>query len=193
MMKESPSDAEVIQEVLQGDVDRFEILLDRYKRYVFTIVGRRVPYEHVDEIAHETFIQAYSSLSKFRGDGEFKDWIASIAVRATYAFWRKQYKNREVSMGALGDHHKRWVQEIVNRTSIESFDRMVDRKEAKELLQWALGKLTPEERAVLELTVLEGRSVKETAALLGWSPVNVKVRAFRARSKLKKLIEKVVT
>jgi RNA polymerase sigma-70 factor (ECF subfamily) len=63
--------------------------------------------------------------------------------------------------------------------------------EAREILNWALGKLSAGDRMVLELVYLEGLSVQETAELLGWSKANVKVRSFRARMKLEKLLRRV--
>jgi RNA polymerase sigma-70 factor (ECF subfamily) len=65
--------------------------------------------------------------------------------------------------------------------------------EDQELLAWALGQLTPKDRMAITLIHLEGRSVKEAADLLGWSPANVKVRIFRARRKLRKIIARELT
>ena len=64
-------------------------------------------------------------------------------------------------------------------------------KESREVLQWALSKLTAEERMVITLLYLEEMSVKETADLLGWTVVNVKVKAHRLRNKLRKIISEL--
>jgi RNA polymerase sigma-70 factor (ECF subfamily) len=56
-----------------------------------------------------------------------------------------------------------------------------------EVLDWALGQLSPENRLVLSLVHLEGRTVREAADLLGWSMINVKVRCHRARQKLRSI------
>jgi RNA polymerase sigma-70 factor (ECF subfamily) len=60
------------------------------------------------------------------------------------------------------------------------------------LLDWALAKLSPEDRMVIELVYLEELSVKEAADLLGWSAANVKVRSFRSRKKLHSLISGLI-
>ena len=60
---------------------------------------------------------------------------------------------------------------------------------ARELLDWALRHLTPEEQLILTLCELEERTVREVAELTGWSESNVKVRAFRARQNLKKVLQ----
>ena len=68
----------------------------------------------------------------------------------------------------------------------------VDQKEAAELLDWALANLSAEDRMVVELIYLEGLTGKEAADLLGWSIANVKVRAFRSRKRLKKLLKETM-
>jgi len=60
---------------------------------------------------------------------------------------------------------------------------------ARELVQWGLGRLTPEEQLILTLAELEERPMREIAELTGWSEANVKVRAFRARQNLKRILE----
>ena len=65
--------------------------------------------------------------------------------------------------------------------------------EARELLDRALEKLAPADRMVLELVYLEGLALKEVAALTGWSLANVKVRAFRSRTRLKNILGDVLT
>ena len=72
--------------------------------------------------------------------------------------------------------------------SEDRFYNLVRRREATEVLEWALGQLSPENRAVLTLVHLDGHSVREAAQLLGWSVVNVKVRAHRARQMLRTLL-----
>ena len=92
-------------------------------------------------------------------------------------------------MSSLSDKHQLWLEEAISRSSSQSFNERDSQKEAKEILDWALDRLSPEDRMVLELVYLEGYSIKEAANLLGWSSVNVKVRSFRARNRLHKLIK----
>jgi RNA polymerase sigma factor (sigma-70 family) len=71
----------------------------------------------------------------------------------------------------------------------EVFEAKSSHEEAVRILDWALEQLSPEDRMVVTLTSLEEKSVAEAAELLGWTKVNVKVRAHRARKKLKTIIE----
>ncbi|MBF0343413.1 MAG: RNA polymerase sigma factor [Nitrospirae bacterium] len=186
------SDQDVISSILNGAIDEFEIILKRYERYVFAIVIKHVPYETAQEVAHEVFIKIYYGLRSFRGETPFKHFVAAIAVRSCYDYWRQWYKSNEAPMSTLTQEHSNWCDSVIASESLEIFKQSQSSREAKEVLHWALNAMTLEERMVLTLTHLEGLSVKEAAKLLGWSAINVKVRAHRARTKLKKQIIKLI-
>ena len=183
-----PSDAEIVHRVMDGDINAFESLLVRYKGHVLEVVKKHVPYNEVEETAHNVFVRAYQSLPTFKQRSSFKQWLSGIAVRACYDFWRKQYRSREMPMSSLTEEHKEWLEKVASDRSHQSFDDMDSQKKARELLNWALDRLSPEDRMVLELVYLEGLSGSEVADLLGWSVANVKVRSFRARRKLRNLL-----
>jgi RNA polymerase sigma-70 factor (ECF subfamily) len=94
-------------------------------------------------------------------------------------------------MSALTEKHSQWLEEVISQRPEEASEDQEPRLEAREILNWALGKLSAGDRMVLELIYLEGLSVQKSAELLGWSKTNVKVRSFRARTKLEKLLSKV--
>ncbi len=183
-----PSDREIIQRIIDGDADAFAEILTRYKDHVMGIVSRHVPYDQVEETAHNAFIQTYQSLATFRGEDNFRHWLSSIAVRTCYDFWRQRYRSKEVPMSSLTEKHQEWLENVISDTSDRAFGEHGSRKEAREVLDWALAKLSAEDRMVLELVYLEGLTVKEAAEMLGWTTANVKVRSFRSRRKLKKLL-----
>ncbi len=89
-------------------------------------------------------------------------------------------------MSSLTGRHGDWLEDLLSGQSMQSFHEMGQQDEAREVLNWALGKLSTEDRMVLELVYLEGLSGKEAAEILGWSVANVKVRSFRCRKKLRK-------
>ena len=187
-----PSDGEVVRQVLDGNVDAFELLLTRHKDHVLKVVSKHVPYHEVQETAHLVFIKAYQSLPTFKGKGHFVQWLSQIAARTCYDYWRQHYKAREVPISALSERHQDWLEKVMSEESAASFRKDSSRKEAREFLDWALGCLSAEERMVLELVYLEGLSGREAAELLGWSVANVKIRSFRARKKLEKVLTRVM-
>lgn len=182
------SDREIIQRIIDGDADAFAHILTKYKDHVMGIVNRHVPYDQVEETAHDAFIRAYQSIAAFKGEDNFKHWLSSIAVRTCYDFWRERYRAREIPMSSLTEKHQQWLENVISDTSDRAFYEHGSRKEAREVLDWALAKLSAEDRMVLELVYLEGLTVKEAAELLGWTTANVKIRSFRSRRKLHKLL-----
>ncbi len=185
------SDEEIVRQVLGGNVNAFESVILRHRVLVLTLVKKHVPENAVEETAQEAFVRAYQSLPTFKGTGAFSQWLSSIVVRTCYDYWRKAYRSREVPMSALNEKHAQWLEEVISQMPEETPDEREPQMEAREILNWALGKLSAGDRMVLELVYLEGCSVQETAELLGWSKANVKVRSFRARMKLEKLLSKV--
>ena len=184
-----PDDTSVIQNILRGNINSFEILIDRYQDYVARIVRNHVPRDEAPEVAHDTFVHAYQSLGGFQGTGSFKNWLAKIAIRCCHDFWRSYYKKPENLVGPLPDACRNWVDHLLTDQSPE---RDAERVEARDLLQWALGQLSAGDRTVLTLTHLNEYSVAEAAALLDWSVTRVKVQSHRARKKLRKILAKIL-
>lgn len=183
------SDTEIVRRVLDGDVNAFESLLIRYKDTVLKIIKKHVPYNDVEETIQNVFLRAYQSLPSFKGESGFRQWLSSIAVKTCYDFWRKTYRSREVPMSVLAEKHQNWLEEVITEQSEQAINEKGSQNEARELLDWALRRLSAEDRMVMELVYLEGLSGKEAADLLGWSVSNVKVRCFRSRKKLEKILE----
>jgi RNA polymerase sigma-70 factor, ECF subfamily len=187
VLKSEPDDGELLQHIRHGEIDRYADLISRYQRHVIRIVSRRVPGDRAEEITHDVFVRAYVGLGQFSGSVSFEHWLAGIAVRTCYDFWRGR-KREELPISALTNDHHLWIEQTLAVQSEEQFHNQVRRREATEVLEWALGRLSPENRAVLTLVHLDGQSVREAAQLLGWSVVNVKVRAHRARQMLRTLL-----
>jgi RNA polymerase sigma-70 factor (ECF subfamily) len=181
-------DVEIIDRVLRGATNDFEILLHRYRGYVFKIVAGIIPADAVADLSHEIFIDVYRSLPRYDDRKTFKKWLASIAIRRCYDYWRKHYHNREIPLSDLSEEHENWVENVAATQAKDLFEKGEKQKEAREVLQWAMTGLSAKDRMVLTLVHLEGHSVKEAAQILGWSAINVKVRAHRSREKLRKRI-----
>jgi len=185
-------DVAVVQEVLEGNVDAFEALVNRHQEHVTRIVGNHVPHQRVDEVVQSAFVNAYRSLKTFRGEKPFRNWISKISVRCCYDFWREEYRYRETPISVLSNETWDMLDRLTADQAQDEFLRQAKQEEAVKLLDWALDQLSPEDRMVVTLTALEEKSVAEAAGLLGWTSVNVKVRAHRARKKLKKILKPAI-
>ena len=181
-------DAEIISQVIAGNINAFERLLEKYQDLVMRIVKKHAPRDQVKDLTQEAFFRTYQSLPTFEGGSSFPHWVSTIAVRTCYDFWRKQGRSREIPVDFLDAGHRAWLEAALFDKSSQVFRESGRKREAGEILDWALGKLSAEDRMVLELVYLEGHSVKEAARVLGWSIANVKVRSFRSRRKLHRLL-----
>ncbi len=188
-MTDAEADKTDVSRVLAGDVNAFSSLLTRHRNHVLGIVGRHVPPDQVQETAQDVFVRAFQSLASFRQADRFRSWLSAIAVRTCYDYWRRRYRRNEVPLSQLSEAHCAWLQQAEARSAENAWQNLASRAEAREVLDWALTQLSAEDRMVIELVHLEERSVQEAAKLLGWSVANVKVRAFRARKKMYKLIQ----
>lgn len=191
-MRNESSDTLIVSEILAGNVDAFAVLMDRYQGYVAGIATKHVPRERIGEVAHETFVRAYRSLGTFKAKAPFKHWLAGIAVRCCYDFWREQYRNRETPIGSISEEDREWVQGLLSEGSPDAPGRHARNQEAFRVLRWAMDRLTAEERTILTLIHLEEYTVAEAADLLRWSPSKVKIRAYRARRRLRKTLSNAV-
>ena len=174
-----PPDERLIQASLAGDDEAFAALVARYRPRVFGIAARFARDDHeLADVCQEIFIKAYRHLGRYRAEAPFEHWLSRIAVRACYDLLRKTRPAREGRYLSLTG---------IDLPAAE--DGAAAAAAARELLAWALARLAAEERLVITLLEIEEKPVKEIAALTGWSEANVKVRAFRARHKLKTILE----
>jgi len=178
-------DHDIVRRVTAGDINAFGLLVQKYQGHILSVVGNHIPFNQAEEVAHDVFVKAYQSLLTFKFKGGFKQWLSIIAVRTCYDYWRKEYRSREIPLSSCSEEEQNFVERAPAK---ECTSQEISQKEAGELLNRALDKLSPEDRMVLELVYLEGRSAKEAAGLLGWSVANVKIRVFRSRKKLRKII-----
>jgi RNA polymerase sigma-70 factor (ECF subfamily) len=182
------TEAELIAAVLAGDAASFEPLVQKYSPRVFATARRYARRDsEVEDIAQEVWLKAFDKLKSFRGEAPFEHWLMRMTVRTCYDFLRGHQRNRESSFSELSEPEDDWLERFA--VAPESVSDNVDA--AKMLIERVLEKLSPEARLVITLLEIEDRSVKEIAELTGWSAPLVKVRAFRARSEMKKILSRM--
>jgi len=183
-------DCGIIQEILNGDINQFEHLVDKYRKTVFRIICKRVPLQDQEATAQEVFIKVFRSLSTFQKDRPFENWLATIAIRCCYNYWREQQRKGESSFSSTTEQYEEWLERAENAYSVEKFESEVSKNDTLEVVKIVLQKLSPEDRLLVDLIYFEGWKLKEAAEILNWKLNKTKVRAMRARKKLKEEIEK---
>jgi RNA polymerase sigma-70 factor, ECF subfamily len=176
---ETEQDPQDIAASLDGDEAAYARLVRRYQQPVANQMWRFTRDRQVlDELVQEVFVEAYLSLANYKARAPFLHWLRRIATRVGYHHWKRE--GRERSHQALLAQRK---EELV-AVSVGASPR-----EAAEYLHALLEQLPPKERLVLTLLYLDECDTAEIARRTGWTRTLVKVRAYRARKKLKVLLE----
>ena len=182
------TEAELIAAVLKGDATSFEPLVQKYSPRIFATARRYARREsEVEDIVQEIWLKAYQKLNSFRGEAPFEHWLMRLAVRTCYDFLRGHQRNRETSFSELTEPEEDWLDRFVQQP--ESASENTDA--AKMLIERVLAQLSPSARLIITLLEIEDRSVKEISELTGWKVPLVKVRAFRARAEMRKILARI--
>jgi len=181
-------DADLIAAVLNGDAASFEPLVQKYSPRIFATARRYARREsEVEDIVQEVWLKAFHKLGSFRGEAPFEHWLMRLAVRTCYDFLRGHQRNREATFTDLTEPEDDWLERFAAAPASASEHA----EAARQLVERVLEQLSPAARMVITLLELEDRSVKEIAELTGWSVPLVKVRAFRARSEMRKILARI--
>jgi RNA polymerase sigma-70 factor, ECF subfamily len=180
---------ESVRRVLDGDTEAFSAIVTAHQRLIAADLSRRLPPQDVQEVAQDTFIRAFRSLPSFRGEAPFRIWILRIARHAAMDFWRKRYRRRDQTFSDLDETALLHVELTQQEQLAGQRADQEARASAKEWLEAALRRLSPDDRAVITLVELEEFSMEDAARRLGCGLSAVKVRAFRARRRLKAILK----
>jgi RNA polymerase sigma-70 factor (ECF subfamily) len=182
------SEAELIAAVLNGDSESFEPLVQKYSPRVFATARRYARRDsEVEDIVQEVWLKAFDKLKSFRGEAPFEHWLMRMTVRTCYDFLRAHQRNRESAFSEISEPEEDWLERFVADPGSASEDSAA----VKLLVNRVLEKLSPEARMVIQLLEIEDRTVKEIAEITGWSVPLVKVRAFRARGEMRKILARM--
>ena len=171
----------------RGDEAAYEILIQRYEKPVYNLVGRLVddPADAADAV-QEVFLKVFRKVGSFREESSLKTWIYRIAVNEArnQRRWFGRHKKREVGLDPLpgesigcGD----WLEDPQRSPYEITLDH-----ETRVLIEDALKEVGPSFRAALVLREIEGLSYDEISAILEISIGTVKSRIMRGREALRR-------
>lgn len=177
-------ESHLIELILAGDEAAFELIFEKYKRLVAVIARRyfHTP-EQIDEIIQISFTKIFFELKRFRGNYEFSlaSWVGKITTNTCLDALRKQKRKAEKQIAESDSAAESFL------ASNDNSERKIVEKDLAEKL---LARISQEDRSILQMIHVEEMSVSEIAEITGWSKSKIKVRAFRARHALRKIIHK---
>jgi len=176
---------EAIKRIKRGEVDQYRILFEDNKEKVYRICLRFTrDSDRAKDLLQETFIKAYESIEKFKGESSFSSWICRIAINKclTYARNVKIRKNLEKD-------HEEMIKINLALEEIENPNKKFDLKEFKEKIEEALKELTGRERMIFTLKHFENLKITEVSDVMGVSEGTVKSTLHKVIRKLRKKLE----
>ncbi|MDB6146785.1 MAG: polymerase subunit sigma-24 [Spartobacteria bacterium] len=179
----------LVQAALADDDDAAQELVRQLYPLVAKVVRAHRPKRAAEEdLCQMIFIKVFQNLSEFSGKVPLQHWVSRIAVNTCLNQIAFEKVRPELRYADLSEAEAAVVEDL----AISSEDLAPDRKfAARQLVEHLLGVLKPAERLVIDLLYLQGHSVEEIKTMTGWSAPLVKVRAFRARQKMKQQFGKI--
>lgn len=177
------NDQHYINQIIEGDANAFSVLVERYKDLVFTLTLRMLKNrEEAEEVSQDTFIKAYKSLSKFKGDSKFSTWLYKIAYRTSLDRIKKNKKY--INDVAINEFTEDQVKTIDNTL------HNLEQQEQNKAIQDCIALLPSEDSFLLTLYYFDELSLDEISKAVGLTSNNVKVKIFRSRKKLASILKK---
>src|SRR5207245_1308300 len=181
--------AELVQAALQHDDEAARDLVRRLYPLIAKMVRSHRPRRTSEEdLCQMIFIKIFQKLSQFSGKVPLEHWVSRIAVNTCLNQIESEKVRPELRHADLSEEE----QAVVENLAASSEELAPDRQLAsRQLVEHLLQMLKPVERVVIDLLYLQGRSVEETHKITGMSVAAIKVRAFRARQKMKTQLAKM--
>jgi RNA polymerase sigma-70 factor (ECF subfamily) len=178
----------MIARILAGERELFHELIRPYERGLYVAAYSIVQHEaDAEDIAQEAVIKAYKGLKHFRGEAKFSTWLMAITLNEARSRYRQTKGDQLDSLDDREEAQGDYTPSVLADWRYIPSEQL-ERKELREALQGAIAQLSPEYREVLMMRDVRGMSITETAAATGANEGLVKVRLFRARLTMQKLL-----
>jgi len=183
-------DLDLARRAQVGDESAFAEIVRRYSPRVFSVASRFFRQRSlVEEAAQEVFLKAYTQLGSFEGRGSLEGWLTRIATNTCLNMVRGAKRRPEFTVSDLTDDEASWLD---HQSADGEAPSVENELVATDLADRVLSVLSPEDQQALLMIDGEDASIKEVAEATGWSESKVKVRAFRARKKVREAMEKLL-
>ncbi|MEO5717572.1 MAG: sigma-70 family RNA polymerase sigma factor [Chthoniobacterales bacterium] len=189
MADESFNEQVCLRRIADNDEGAARELLHHFHPFVARLVRSHLPRRMSEEdLTQMIFIKIFQNLDKYSGKVPLRHWISRVAVNTCLNELRAEKRRPEWRLADFDPETSAAIEQLARtETDLATPD---DERAAKELLHKLLAQLSPQDRLLVTLLHLEERSVQEINGLTGWSRAAIKVRAFRARAKMKKMLTK---
>lgn len=180
-------DFELIERARSGDDSAFNQVVQAYRKRILGTIARLIGRpEDVEDVGQEVFLRLYFSLDQLRTAEVFEPWLYRLTVNAAYDYLRRQKRRPESRMSDLSEQQVMYADAVAGSKVRDEEER---RTKIRELTQALLGKVSEEDRVLLVMKEVEGRTLKELEQIYKVNENALKVRLFRARQRVLKALE----
>jgi RNA polymerase sigma-70 factor (ECF subfamily) len=181
--------AACIEQVRQRDEEAARELFRHLHPLVARLVRSHLPRRtSAEDLTQMVFMKVFANLDKFSGAVPLEHWVSRIAINTCLNQLASEKVRPELRWADLSEEQAEALDAVLADPEEQEPARNLA---AREIVEKLLDQLAPPDRLLLTLLHLEGRSVEEIRQMTGWNVPVIKVRAFRARRKLKKYFEKL--
>ncbi len=174
-----------IEQVLDGNTGAFSFLVEKYQDMIYGLSLKMLRNaEDAEELAQDTFVKAYRSLSSYKGTSKFSTWLYRIAYNAAISAMRK----RKMELLSLDE------QRVSDQDEMKVQQQMgqIKKEELSNYLKKAIESLPADDQVLITLFYYEEQSVDDIARITGLTESNVKVKIHRARKKMHILLKDIL-
>jgi RNA polymerase sigma-70 factor (ECF subfamily) len=188
----NPTDEELVRKTLEGDDDAFESLVTKYQSAVYSWAFHILKnFTDAQDLAQESFIEAYFNLPTLQELSKFASWLRSITTNLCISWLRRQKPLESFEKLTEETSEEDMLKLMMNQRQTSTPDEEYERREMQEMVMSAIGKLSQRNQVVITMYYLNGLSYKNIADFLSVSESAVKSRLHRARNQLKEEIDKM--
>lgn len=177
-----------LRRLAQGDQDAARELIRHLSPTVLKIVRKYRPFRNDEEdLTQMVFMKVFTKIEQWSGAVPLEHWVSRIAVNTCLNEIERQRVRPELRHADLSEEQS----ELIEKLHCDQDLNPADNSLSADLVEKMLGTLSPQDRLVVRMMYLEGHSIKDVQQATGWSSPTVRVRAFRAKAKLRTLLEKL--
>lgn len=171
-----------INQIINGNVNGFSVLVNQYKDLVFTLAYKMLKSkEEAEEVSQDTFIKIFNSLNKFKGESKFSTWIYKITYNTCLDRLKRKKDNNVICIEDINEYQARAIENILENS---------DEIERNKKIQECLLLLPSEDSFLLTLYYFDDQSIEEIGKIIGCNANNVKIKLFRSRKKMASILKK---
>lgn len=179
---------ETLEKAQHGDDAAFNLILQAYRKRIFGTIARIINRpQDVEDVAQEVFVRLYFSLKQLRTPEVFEPWLYRLTINASYDYLRRSKRRAD---HPVADFSEEMMLLADADAGTDQYHEERRRKAIRDLMEWLFSQVSDEDRILLTLKEVEGRSLRELQEIYDVNENALKVRLFRARQRVLKAFEK---